>query len=309
MTKIKDITVLRKHTDLIESLAFVKQKNSLLSASRDGYVFCWDTRTHEVVGTWCPYDGIEINHADVSGDLRFALACFSQYKEMRILDKDTNSVSFIPLLGYLGFPSFSIDNSIVAFTKNKIYKISITEHKGIKTIFRTDSKILSMALVNSKSDILCNTKHWVYIVDAVLGRQIAKIPKCYAKISLVSYLEEKSFVIIVDSRLNCIDIWHFKQGENHSSCSHIVSYPFVQTWCNSLSEFWLGKLLFINEYSAIACGITIPITFIDFSKKEAHFFDPDIGYVETMVFDTENNSLYVPYAKERGSLGIISFTQ
>ena len=307
MISIKKIVELSEHTDLVDSLEFIRSKRILTSAGRDGNLFCWDTVSYKTIFSWCPYEGFELYHATTSYDGRFTLACFSQYKEAHVVDRMSNRSVFVPLLEHCTFPLFGPDNSILSYSKNIIYKIDVFGHDGIDIIFRADSKIDTFQLSTSKTIIVCTTrKNTVYIIDALTGRLKTILPKLYTKIAFISISDNGSLVAVGDKHADCIDVWHIDIN-SHSPQIRTTTYSNVQSWCDSV--FRCGHFNLINSKSAFICSVLTPLIYIDCSLQKSQLLDKEIGYVENIAVDKYRKIIYMPLAsKSLGTLGVISYT-
>ncbi|MDR1268663.1 MAG: hypothetical protein LBK82_03990, partial [Planctomycetaceae bacterium] len=202
MIFFKQVKILKGHADIIESLVFSCNHNSLLSAGHDGKLLLWDTKLRKSYFSWLPYDGIELYHADLSEDTRFVLACFSQYKEVKVYDRISKQIFCIPLLEYCQCPRFSNQNtSVISHTNRFVYQIDFCNHSGVKCLFKPDSKIKFFYLFKSRKSILISTQRGiVYILDTQTGLPIAIIPHTYSNITFVSVSADDSLVFIGDKK-------------------------------------------------------------------------------------------------------------
>jgi len=308
MISIKNIITLSKHTDLTESLALSHDEQVLMSAGRDGNLLCWDTISHDIIHSWCPYNGFELYHADMSGNSRFALACFGQYKEIHVIDMTTKQSFFVPLLEHCTFPLFGVDNSIISFTKNLVYKIDITGHNGINFIFRADSRINTFQISRSRKNIIISTrKNTIHLLDALSGFPRAVIPKKYSKIAFISVSDDDSWLVIGDKQANCIDVWRLCMDKSQVLLTLVASHSSVHKWCENIFECEYFNL--VSQDNAYVCGTLTPLIYIDFTHQKAQVIDKEIGYVASIAINKNMKKIYIPLTSESlGTLGIVSYT-
>jgi WD40 repeat protein len=315
MIFFKQVKILKGHTDLIESLVFSYNHNSLLTAGRDGKLLLWDTKLQKSYFSWSPYDGIELYHADLSEDTRFVLACFSQYKEVKVYDRISEQIFCIPLLEYCQYPRFSIKNtSIISHTNRFVYQIDFCNHSGVKCLFKPDSKIKFFHFFKSRKLILISTQRGiVYIIDTQTGLPIAIIPHTYSNITFVSVSADDSLVFIGDIKNRCIDIWKIDIHPLKIHIEHVRSYKLEQEWSKEIfgcDILYYGSFYFTDMEHAFVCSYQIHLAYINLSHKQYQILG-ELGYCDTIAIDEDNKIVYCPCNKEQaeypGSLGVFSY--
>jgi len=317
MIEIKNIDILKNHTDLPETLLLRNNNEILMSAGRDGKVNLWNTESQEVFFSWLPYNGIELHHADFSIDMRFLLVHFGMYNEARVIEMESRRVFDVPLLtDYCCSPCFAPNNSIVSYIHNFVYHIDICNHQGIKVLFKADSRILSLTWFYSrKYFVLLTRKGVVSVVDASSGHPVVVIPQKYLNPDFIYISQDDLLVIIGYKKSNCIDIWRVDFNESCVKTELINSFTEMKSlFRDKYGDCRYGYINFMSSDTTFVCGVITPLTYVDCSTHEAQeiqVHDKKVGYIECIAIDVSKKKIIIPLGGDNmpGTIGVITYEQ
>ena len=306
MIILEQVKLLDGHSDLVETIAVSSLTDTIMTGGRDGKVLFWNSSSSIPIFSWVPYGGLELYHADMSDDASVVLACHSQYKEAILYDKITCKSRLVPLLEYCRPPMLSGDGrSIVSYSNNSIYRIHLSEHKGIEYICKTSSTIhICQYFRHRDCALVVNQKGHVLIVDLLSNSIRAVLPQVYRKIAFEAIFHDDSLIAIANKNENTIDLWKIELCSNRTLVEKKNSFRIPSSMRGSL--FSNARIFFTDVSHAFVCAIPSPLSFVDFNCGEIQTFD-GIGYCNNYFVDREKKLIYLPYGKTNGNVAVFSY--